>query len=92
MLFYGAWRGLAALVASLAGALPSAPALERLYVFSNPGLGSEGAAALAAAVPSCPRLRELSAFLCQLGEEATARLRGLWRQHGDPAGQLIVNV
>ena len=72
---------------ALAGALPSLPALQTLYLHTNEGMGSEAAVALATAVPSC--LRELAVGGTYasgqpfLDAQAQAKLRALRRDGPD---------
>ena len=76
---------------ALAGALPSMPALEEVFLNANKGLGSEGAAvALAQAVPKCPRLEYLEVDGCGLDEKAEGVLTKLARPANHPSGQLQV--
>ena len=76
---------------ALAGALPSLPMLDELWLEGSTGLGSEGAAALAAAVPNCPRLQELRLIDCELLGEQQSTLEALERPASDPRGTLTVS-
>ena len=76
---------------ALAGALPSMPALEEVFLNANKGVGSEGAVmALAEAVPKCPRLEYLELDGCGLDEKAEGVLTKLARPANHPSGQLQV--
>ena len=75
---------------ALAGALPSAPALQKVDMTQNTGMGSEGVAALVAAVPECPQLRSVYVWDCGLDNQDKAKLQALQRPSDHPQGELNV--